>query len=169
MVGRGSTPTTTNKEHSANWWPLLPMPFRSAAQPAKIGAGVVKLINNHGFKKRKPTRVPSINGREPDASERETEPSIEATGAAGDGIEVLPTRRSSVTKIKGPKKKLHLFGNISLKEKVDGMAVMKRTAECNYCEEVLCAPSKQMLFTSKGFSQGLFYSILVNIAHLLLQ
>jgi len=125
--------------------------------------------NARSSRNKQPTRVPSVNGRELDASERETEPGIEATGAAGDGIEVLPTRRSSVTKIKGPKKKLHLFGNISLKEKVDGMAVMKRTAECNYCEEVLCAPSKQMLFTSKGFSQGLFYSILVNIAHLLLQ
>ena len=116
------------------------------------------------------TSAPSVNGREPDATDRETEPNIEATDAAGDGIEKVPsTGRTSVTKIKGPKKKLHLFGNISLKEKVDGMAVMKRTAECNYCEEVLCAPSKQMLFTSKGFSQGLFYSILVNIAHLLLQ
>lgn len=108
--------------------------------------------NARSSRNKQPTRVPSVNGRELDASERETEPGIEATGAAGDGIEVLPTRRSSVTKIKGPKKKLHLFGNISLKEKVDGMAVMKRTAECNYCEEVLCAPSKQMLFTSKGFS-----------------
>lgn len=107
--------------------------------------------NARSSRNKQPTRVPSVNGRELDASERETEPGIEATGAAGDGIEVLPTR-SSVTKIKGPKKKLHLFGNISLKEKVDGMAVMKRTAECNYCEEVLCAPSKQMLFTSKGFS-----------------
>lgn len=130
--------------------------------------------NARSSRNKQPTRVPSVNGREPDASERETEPGIEATGAAGDGIEqVLPTRRSPVTKIKCPKKKTSPawkhFTEVLIEEKVDGMAVMKRTAECNCCEEVLCAPSKQMLFTSKGFSQGLFYSILVNIAHLLLQ
>ena len=68
--------------------------------------------------------MPSVNGREPDASERETEPGIEATGAAGDGIEVLPTRRSSVTKIKGPKKKTSPvwkhFTEVLIEEKVDG-------------------------------------------------
>ena len=52
------------------------------------------------------TSAPSVNGREPDATDRETEPNIEATDAAGDGIEkVPPTGRTSVTKIKGPKKK----------------------------------------------------------------
>ena len=73
------------------------------------------------------TRAPSVIGREPDASERETEPDTEATGAAGDGIEqVLPTRRSPVTKIKCPKKKTSPawkhFTEVLIEEKVDWLS-----------------------------------------------
>ena len=94
------------------------------------------------------TSAPSVNGREPDATDRETEPNIEATDAAGDGIEKVPsTGRTSVTKIKGPKKKTsHVwkhFTEVLIEEKVDDMVVLKRTAECNYCQEVLSAESKQ--------------------------
>ena len=93
------------------------------------------------------TSAPSVNGREPDATDRETEPNIEATDAAGDGIEKVPsTGRTSVTKIKGPKKKTSPvwkhFTEVLIEEKVDDMVVLKRTAECNYCQEVLSAESK---------------------------
>jgi len=86
------------------------------------------------------TSAPSVNGREPDATDRGTEPNIEATDADGDGIEKVPsTGRTSVTKIKGPKKKTSPvwkhFTEVFIEEKVDDMVVLKMTAECNYCQE----------------------------------
>jgi hypothetical protein len=94
------------------------------------------------------TSAPSVNGREPDANDRETEPDLEATSAAGDGIEnVSSAGRSPVTKIKGPKNKTSLvwkhFTEVLIEEKVNDMVVIKRMAECNYCDEVFCAASKQ--------------------------
>jgi hypothetical protein len=85
--------------------------------------------------------APSGNGRAPDAianvnaSERETEPHKEATGA--DGAETgtgSPARRSPANKVRAPnkKKKTSLIWNhfteLFLEEKADGIVIMKKMA-----------------------------------------
>jgi hypothetical protein len=94
--------------------------------------------------------APSENGRVSDAianvnaSERETEPHIEATGA--DGAETgtgSPARRSPTTKVRAPKKKKKTsliwnhFTELLVEEKADGIVIMKKMAECNCGDSIM--------------------------------